>query len=183
MRLRRLRQVRQNRGGKSSSSRQAAPPIPPPGASPRRHPRDNHAGSGIVAINSCSKRGGFKHQWISSARGLNTIDEGDDRFASYVMARVSLGPLRLHKLIRSRRSQLAGSTAARGGRDLPLPKPTKGATLCPQLPGILGSRWNSIGARIVLRDANVIADTGTSATFVKCRIPRSNYLGVREGTR
>ena len=28
---------------------------------------------------------------ISSARGLNTIDEGDDRFASYVMARVSLG--------------------------------------------------------------------------------------------
>lgn len=36
-------------------------------------------------------------------------------------------------------AQLAGSTAARGGRDLALPKPSKGATLCPQLPVIWGT--------------------------------------------
>jgi hypothetical protein len=53
--------------------------------------------------------------------------------------RVSLGPLRLRKPIRSRRSQLAGSTAGRGGSDLQLPKPSKEATLCPQLPGIWGT--------------------------------------------
>ena len=103
------------------------------------------------------------------------------RFAAYVIAASPFGlsacstpydPAAVNWLVRLPR---------RSGRDLPLPKPSKGTTLCPQLPGILGSRWKSIGARIVLRDANVIADTGTSATFVKCRIPRSNYLGVREG--
>jgi hypothetical protein len=79
-------------------------------------------------------------------------------------------------------AQLAGSTAARGGRDLALPKPSKGATLCPQHPEIWGT---SVEIRrcqdSLMRHQREIADTPTSATFVTCRIPRSNYLGVREG--
>jgi hypothetical protein len=71
----------------------------------------------------------------------STAQRGSDDDPNCVLCdgRVDLGPLRLPKPIRSLRSQLAGSTAARGGSDLPLPKPSKGATLCPQLPGIWGT--------------------------------------------
>ena len=63
----------------------------------------------------------------------STAQRGSDDHPNCALCdgRVNFGPLRLPKPIRSRRSQLAGSTAARGGSDLPLSKPSKGATLCP----------------------------------------------------